>query len=185
MFFKVLFSFFSILFATFFATPAFAIESEVNSSNANTAELFGLPLNDLSLSELENKMNSLGFKSYPSYKEGVTNYSLGRHGVLGVKNAAIFYNRSGYIRKTHLSGTVNSSKNRQKLGNLLEQKYGKPHIGMLDDGYGRAEWQFEDGTRIAFYNATTEVSITYADGTPKAVSRSGSIDVEALARRSR
>lgn len=183
MCFKVLFPVLPVLLAAvLWKSPAFANE---NNSMPNFAELFGLPLNDLPLSALESKMDSLGFKSYPSYKDGVTNYSLGRHGVLGVKNAAIFYNSSGYVEKTHLSGNVNSPQSRQKFGHLLEQKYGKPNTGELNEGYGRAEWGFEDGTRIAFYNATTDVSITYVDVHPKAVSRSGSIDVQALARRTR
>lgn len=148
------------------------------------AELFGLRFNDLSLSRLDSKLRGMGITSYPSYKEGQTSYSLGAEGILGVTNATVFTNSSGYVQQALLSGVVQSNEKRQSLGRLLEQKYGAPAAGYLSDGIGKARWLFREGTMIELRNTTFDVSLAYVDERPGVQSRSGKIDVEALSRRS-
>lgn len=158
-----------------------ATQSAVRTSNY--AELFGLRFNDLSLSRLNSKLRSMGITSYPSYKEGQISYSLGTEGILGVTNATVFTNSSGYIQQALLSGVVESSEKRQSLGKLLEQKYGAPAAGYLSDGIGKARWLFQEGTTIELRNSTFDVSLAYVDERPRVQSRSGKIDVEALSRK--
>jgi hypothetical protein len=153
------------------------------SARSNMAELFGLPLNDLSVSRLDKQLNSMGLHSYPSYKDGVVSYSLGPEGILGVTNATIYSNGSGYIRQALLSGVVESSEKRKALGELLARKYGKPSEGFLNNGIGRSKWLFKDGTMIELHNTTYDVSLMYVDESPKVATPSGQIDVEALSRK--
>jgi hypothetical protein len=125
----------------------------------------------------------MGLYSYPSYKTGIVSYSLGSEGILGVTNATIYSNTSNYITKALLSGVVQSKENRQALGEVLATKYGKPSVGFLSEGIGRAKWFFKEGTMIEFHNSTFDVSILYVDEQPRVASRSGKIDVEALSRK--
>lgn len=162
--------------------PVYAA-TEAAPRGSSIAELFGLPLNDLSLSRLEKHLDSKGLRSYPSYEDGVVSYSLGPEGILGVTNATIFSNSSGYVHQALLSGVVESNEKRQLLGKLLEQKYGAPTAGNLSNGIGKTQWKFSDETVIELYNSTFDVSITYIDERPRVRIRSGEIDVEALARR--
>lgn len=147
------------------------------------AKLFGLPLNNLALHKLEKRLNEIGLQSYPSYKDGVANYSLGPEGILGVTNAVVFSNSSGYINQALLSGVVESNIKRKALGNLLIEKYGAPNDGGLLDGIGRALWLFKEGTRIELYNSTFNVSIMYVDERPGVTGHRGKIDVEALSQK--
>ena len=158
-------------------------ESEGASKSSGVAELFGLPLNDLSVSRLEQQLNAMGLRSYPSYKDGVISYSLGPEGILGVTSATIFANASGFVRQALLAGVVESSEKRKELGNLLAKKYGSPSEGFLNNGIGRSKWYFADGTMIELHNTTYDVSFMYIDGKPKVATRSGKIDVEALSRK--
>lgn len=176
---------FAISVFTFFVGIVTLAKAEANvvSQSSDVAELFGLPLNDLSVSRLEEHLNSMGLRSYPSYKDGVVSYSLGPEGILGVTNATIYSNGSGYIRQALLSGVVESNDKRKALGELLTRKYGKPSEGFLNNGIGRPKWQFKDGTMIELHNTTYDVSLTYVDESPKVASRSGQIDVEALSRK--
>ncbi|UTV99106.1 uridine kinase [Marinomonas rhizomae] len=158
-------------------------ESDAAPKVAEVAELFGLPLNDLSVSQLNKQLNSMGLSSYPSYKDGAVSYSLGPEGILGVTNATIYSNGSGYVRQALLSGVVESKEKRKALGDLLTRKYGNPSEGALNNGIGRSKWLFTDGTMIELHNTTYDVSLMYVDGSPKVVARSGQIDVEALSRK--
>lgn len=97
-------------------------DNKESSTFSTVAELFGLPLNDLSLSQLKSRLNTMGLSSYPSYKQGVMTYSLGPEGILGVTNATIYSNRSGYVRQVLLSGVVESNEKRKNLGTLLGKK---------------------------------------------------------------
>jgi hypothetical protein len=166
-------------------SAATLVRAEANgiSRSSNVAELFGLPLNDLSVSRLERQINSMGLHSYPSYKDGVISYSLGPEGILGVTNATIYSNGSGYVRQALLSGVVESNEKRKALGELLGRKYGTPSEGFLNNGIGRSKWLFKDGTMIEFHNTTYDVSLMYVDENPKVAARSGQIDVEALSRK--
>ena len=161
------------------------VRAEANdvSRSSNVAELFGLPLNDLSVSQLERQLNSMGLRSYPSYKDGVISYSLGPEGILGVTHATIFSNSSRYVQQALLSGVVGSLEKRQALGELLQKKYGAPSEGYLNNGIGRSKWLFKDGTLIEFHNSTYDVYIMYVDERPRVMGRSGQIDVEALSRK--
>lgn len=161
------------------------VKAEVSGSSqsSDVAELFGLPLNDLSVSRLEEHLNKMGLRSYPSYKDDVVSYGLGPEGILGVTNATIYSNGSGYIRQALLSGVVESNEKRRALGELLARKYGTPSEGFLKNGIGRSKWLFKDGTMIEFHNTTFDVSLMYVDEKPKVASRSGQIDVEALSRK--
>lgn len=96
------------------------------------AELFGLPFNDLSLQTLEKRLATMDIHSYPSYKDGVANYSLGRSGMLGLTDAKVYYNRSGYVWQALMFGVVESKEKRQYLGNLLQRKYGLPDEGFMN-----------------------------------------------------
>ena len=158
-------------------------ESSTASRVADMAELFGLPLNDLSVSQLNKQLNSMGLSRYPSYKDGVVSYSLGPEGILGVTNATIYSNGSGYVRQALLSGVVESKEKRKALGDLLTRKYGNPSEGVLNNGIGRSKWLFTDGTMIELHNTTYDVSLMYVDESPKVATRSGQIDVEALSRK--
>jgi len=164
------------------------------SANTNTAnnskprlfgssKIFGLPLNNLALPRLEKHLSEMGLQSYPSYKDGVVSYSLGPEGILGVTNATVFSNSSGYIQQALLSGVVQSNQKRKALGDLLVKKYGAPNDGQLLSGLGRAAWLFRDGTMIELHNSTFDVSIVYVDERPKVASHTGKIDVEALSRK--
>jgi hypothetical protein len=170
------------IFASVGSFSVYAATNQVVSPSSN-AELFGLRFNDLPLSKLESQLRGMGIVNYPSYKEGVTSYSLGPEGILGVTNATIFTNTSGYIHQALLSGVVDSSEKRQSLGKLLETKYGVPVAGYLSEGIGKARWIFKEGTMIELRNNTFDVSITYVDERPRVQSRSGKIDVEALSRK--
>lgn len=176
--------FIMVVFAFFMGFSALA-KAEVSgvSPPFSEAKLFGLPLNDLSVSRLDNQLNSMGLRSYPSYKDGVVSYSLGPEGILGVTSVTIYSNRSGYIRQALLSGVVGSKEKRKALGELLIRKYGDPNEGVLNDGIGRSKWFFNDGTMIELHNTTYDVSLMYVDESPKIATRSGKIDVEALSRK--
>ncbi|SBS31651.1 hypothetical protein MSP8887_01564 [Marinomonas spartinae] len=146
------------------------------------AELFGLKVNDLSKQTLEKQLSRMGLQPYPSYKKDVVSYSLGPKGILGIKELDITFNDYDYIRHANLAGVVKNTHERQKLGELLEKKYGEPNVGFIKNGYGRARWYFKDGTYIELHNTTFDVSISYVDEDPKVPSESGTIDVEALSK---
>jgi len=148
------------------------------------AELFGIPFNDLSKDKFEEHLAKIGLEPYPSYREGIANYSLGASGILGIKELTVIYNRYQYVERATMSGVVESAELRAKLGHLLEGKYGPPSIGFVRDGYGRARWMLTDGTEIELRNTTFDVSVSYIDRVPRRASASGRIDVEALLRRS-
>lgn len=148
-----------------------------------SAKLFGLPLNNLALPRLEKHLSEMGLQSYPSYKDGVVSYSLGPEGILGVTDATVLSNSSGYIKQALLSGVVQSNKKRKTLGDLLLKKYGTPNDGQLADGLGHAAWLFKDGTKIELNNSTFDVSILYVDERPRVANHTGKIDVEALSRK--
>lgn len=152
---------------------------------ANGAELFGIAFNDLAKANFEKHLKERGLEPYPSYKQGVASYSLGKNGILGIKELTVRYNSFKYVEKATMSGVVKSVELRASLGNLLVKKYGPPDIGFVRDGFGRARWSFRDGTEIELRNTTFDVSVVYVDQAPKRVSTSGRIDVEELLRRSR
>ncbi|AEF53430.1 hypothetical protein [Marinomonas posidonica] len=143
-------------------------------------ELFGLPFNNLKLSDLGEQLKSMGVESYPAYKEGVQSYSLGPEGILGVTDLTVQSNEFGYLEQALLSGTVKSLRQRRSLGNLLLKKYGPPSSGRLDNGLGEVEWQLKDYTKIMLKNTSADVSVMYVDERPKVIRSSGRIDVESL-----
>ncbi|GAB3483220.1 uridine kinase [Marinomonas epiphytica] len=148
------------------------------------AMLFGLPINDLTQTALDKQLNARGIESYPSYKEGVVNYGLGEEGILGIKILTVQYNRSGHFKQAIFAGIVEDNGKRKAIGELLERRYGKPELGFVKDGYGRAKWLFDDNCYIELHNTTFDVSVSYVDARPKTVSPSGRIDVQALSRKS-
>lgn len=150
---------------------------------ASGAELFGIAFNDLSKAQFEMHLKKMGLEPFPSYRQGVASYSLGKNGILGIKELTVRYNQYQFVEKATLSGVVESPELRAKLGNVLLQKYGQPEVGFVRDGYGRARWQLPDNTDIELRNTTFDVSVVYIDRVPKAVSPSGRIDVEALLKR--
>jgi len=147
---------------------------------SNAAELFGLKINDLSQAEFEEQLKKMGLRSYPSFRQGIASYSLGEEGILGVRTLTVVYNKFKFIEKISLAGVVKDNEKRKALGNLLINKYGKPTVGFVNDGFGRAQWLFYDGTLIQLRNTTFDVSIAYVDRSPKEQSLSGQIDVESL-----
>ncbi|NLQ17791.1 uridine kinase [Marinomonas sp. M1K-6] len=163
-------------------TALTAAQKDIGPRISKKAELFALPFNDLSLSRLENQLSGMGLRSDPSYKDGVVSYGLGPEGILGVTNATLHSNTSGYVHQALLSGVIESREQRKALGQLLEKKYGDPSDGDLQSGMGHAIWLFQDSTRIELRNSTFDVSVLYVDERPRVVIRSGQIDVEALSR---
>ncbi|WP_417552861.1 uridine kinase [Marinomonas fungiae] len=147
------------------------------------AELFGIPFNDLSKAEFEQHLSKMGLESYPSYRQGVANYSLGATGILGIKELTVVYNQYDFVERATMSGVVEDPALRAKLGTVLEKKYGPPSVGFVRDGYGRARWFLPDGTEIELHNTTFDVSVIYMDRVPKRIAPSGRIDVEALLKR--
>ncbi|WP_394183334.1 uridine kinase [Marinomonas posidonica] len=146
------------------------------------SELFGLPFNNLKLSDLGEQLKSMGVESYPSYQDGMQSYSLGPEGILGVTDLTIQSNESGYLVQALLSGVVKSSRQRRALGDLLLKKYGTPSSGRLDNGLGDVEWRLKDYTKIHLNNTSVDVSVMYVDERPKVIQSSGRIDVESLSR---
>ncbi|BFM49765.1 uridine kinase [Marinomonas sp. THO17] len=150
---------------------------------AATSELFGLPFNNLKLTDLEEHLKSMGVEGYPSYQEeGVESFSLGPEGILGVTDLIVYSNDSGFIEKALLSGVVESDSKRSALGELLFNKYGVPSVGSLTDNVGEVEWWLRDYTKIMLKNTTFDVSVMYVDERPRVINRSGRIDVESLSR---
>lgn len=147
------------------------------------AELFGIPFNDLSKAEFEMHLSKMGLEPYPSYRQGVANYSLGATGILGIKELTVAYNQYEFVERATMSGVVEDPTLRAKLGTVLEKKYGPPSVGFVRDGYGRARWVLPDGTEIELHNTTFDVSVIYMDRLPKRIVPSGRIDVEALLKR--
>ncbi|RNF51462.1 uridine kinase [Marinomonas hwangdonensis] len=166
-----------------------ALANSANSAvlpTANAAELFGLSFNDLKLVDLAQHLKNMGLQSYPTYKEGIVSYGLGPEGILGITNATLYTNPSGYVRQALLTGVIQSNEKRKAIGDVFFNKYGAPSEGFLNKGIGRSKWLFDDGTEIDFRNTTYDVSILYVDLQPKKSARnSGRIDVEALSRKSR
>lgn len=150
---------------------------------AKGAELFGIPFNDLSKAEFEMHLSKMGLEPYPSYRKGVANYSLGAAGILGIKELTVAYNQYEYVEQATMSGVVEDPVLRAKLGAVLEKKYGRPSLGFVRDGYGRARWVLPDDTEIELHNTTFDVSVIYIDRLPKRIAPSGRIDVEALLKR--
>lgn len=146
------------------------------------AELFGLTVNNLSQAVIEKQLAKMGLQAFPTYKKDRVSYSLGPDGILGIKELDLVFNSYDYIRSATMSGVVESAEKRQKLGLVLEQKYGQPNVGFVKNGYGRAKWFFKDGTYIELHNTTFDVSISYVDQDPMVPKESGTIDVEALSR---
>lgn len=151
---------------------------------ADAAELFGIPFNNLSKATFERHLRKMGLEPYPSYRAGVASYSLGKDGILGIKELTVVYNDSKFVEQAMLSGVVESNELRSHLGNVLLKKYGAPDIGFVRDGFGRARWNLRDGTEIELHNTTFDVSVIYIDTTPHHTRNSGKIDVEALMKRS-
>lgn len=159
---------------------------EIATSNfSDTAELFGLRIDDLSKEQLEAQLSAMGLKSFPSYKPGVVSYSLGDEGILGIKILTVYFNQSDYFRRAIMAGIIEDNEKRRLLGDLLAKKYGEPQVGFVKDGYGRAKWLFDNGSYIELHNTTFDVSVSYVDERPKVESHSGAIDVHALSRKSR
>lgn len=150
---------------------------------AEGAELFGIPFDDLSKAKFEAHLRKMGLEPYPSYREGVASYSLGKSGILGIKELTVRYNDYQFVEKATLSGVVEDADLRARLGEVLLQKYGQPDVGFVRDGYGRARWELKDATAIELRNTTFDVSVVYLDRIPKRISSSGKIDVEALLKR--
>lgn len=146
----------------------------------DAAELFGLRINNLSQDDFERHLLKMGVQSFPTYKKGIASYSLGEQGILGIRELTVHYNEQRFIVKAVLSGVVESNPKRKSLGNLLVKKYGPPDFGFVNDGFGRGEWNFSDGTRIQLHNTTFDVSVEYQDLAPKVPSLSGRIDVNSL-----
>ncbi len=144
------------------------------------AELFGLKINDLSQSKFEDQLKKMGLRSFPSFRKGIASYSLGEEGILGVRSLTVVYNKSKFVEKISLAGVVKSNEKRKALGLLLINKYGIPTVGFVNQGFGRAQWLFDDGTLIELRNTTFDVSMSYVDRSPKVQSLSGHIDVESL-----
>ncbi|MCZ2722160.1 uridine kinase [Marinomonas sp. 15G1-11] len=149
------------------------------------AELFGLKINDLSQADFEKQLDAMGLRSYPSFRKGIASYSLGEEGILGVRALTVIYNKSKFVEKISLAGVVKDNEKRKALGNLLINKYGIPTVGFVNQGFGRAQWLFADGTLIELHNTTFDVSVAYVDRSPKIHSLSGQIDVESLQRKNR
>ncbi len=152
----------------------------VTPSYAKAAELFGLLINDLSQDEFERHLKSMGMSPYPSYQAGKANYSLGERGILGIRQISVHYNNYNFVERIELHGRVENVKQRSSLGNLLSKKYGPPMAGFVKDGFGRAQWRFEDGTLVELHNTTYEVTVSYRDLIPKRKTVSGEINVQAL-----
>ncbi len=182
---------FIYLYSLLFATVSWAQSGELSADEANvesvsnSAELFGLRINDLSKEQLEAQLSAMGLQSFPSYKNDVVSYSLGTEGILGIKILSVYFNQSDYFRQAIMAGVVEDNEKRRLLGSLLVKKYGEPDVGYVNDGYGRAKWLFDEGNYIELHNTTFDVSVSYVDERPKVESRSGSIDVHALSRQSR
>ncbi|WP_156496608.1 hypothetical protein [Marinomonas aquimarina] len=85
------------------------------------AELFGIPFNDLSKAEFEMHLSKMGLEPYPSYRQGVANYSLGASGILGIKELTVAYNQYNYVERATMSGVVEDPELRAKLGSVLEK----------------------------------------------------------------
>ena len=147
---------------------------------ATEAELFGMKVNDLSQQELEMNLSRMGLESYPTYRKDYVSYGLGPEGILGIRDLSVHYNSYRFVEKMSLSGVIESNQNRKALGKLLLDKYGKPTAGFVTNGYGRAQWLFDDGTLIELHNTTFDVSLLYVDREPMVQPLSGRIDVEAL-----
>ncbi len=154
-------------------------------SYAKGAELFGIGFNDLSKSSFEAHLKKMGLEPYPSYRAGIASYSLGKEGILGIRELTVRYNTSNFVEKATMSGVVESKEKRASLGNVLVKKYGQPDVGFVRDGFGRARWLMSDGTEIELHNTTFDVSVLYVDTRPAREQASGQIDVEALMRRAR
>jgi len=144
------------------------------------AELFGLVLNDLSQETLEDKLAEMGVTNFPNASQKTVDYSLGDHDVLGIRGLSVYYNDYYFVEKIILAGSVESPKLRKKLGNLLVKRYKDPMAGSVNNGYGRAQWRFNDGTMIELNNTTFDVSVVYRDLIPSRELVAGEIDVQAL-----
>lgn len=176
---------FSIISACFVSISVSSEEVELGKPEpapvyAKSAELFGLLINDLSQEEFEKHLRSMGMSPYPSYKEGKANYSLGDKGILGIRQISVHYNNYNFVERIELHGLVENVKQRSSLGNLLSKKYGPPMAGFVRDGFGRAQWRFDDGTLVELRNTTFEVTVSYRDLIPKRKTVSGEINVQAL-----
>ena len=147
---------------------------------AKSAELFGLLINDLSQEEFERHLKNMGMSPYPSYQADTANYSLGEKGILGIRQISVQYNNYNFVKRIELHGVVENVRKRSSLGNLLSKKYGPPMAGFVREGFGRAQWRFEDGTLVELHNTTYDVTVSYRDLIPKRRSVSGEIDVQAL-----
>ncbi|EAQ65237.1 uridine kinase [Marinomonas sp. MED121] len=147
---------------------------------AKSAELFGLLINDLSQEEFERHLKNMGMSPYPSYQADTANYSLGEKGILGIRQISVQYNNYNFVKRIELHGVVENVRKRSSLGNLLSKKYGPPMAGFVREGFGRAQWRFEDGTLVELHNTTYDVTVSYRDLIPKRKSVSGEINVQAL-----
>jgi len=183
---KLLVSVFVVILNIVVTTTALAETNKVESFT-HEAEIFGLMVDDLSRQRLEQQLEKMGVNAFPSYREGIASYSLGAEGILGVRELKVRYNNSQYIEQINLSGVVESNEKRRSLGHLLVNKYGPPHLGFVNNGFGRAQWVFENGTAIELRNTTYDVVVVYIDRSPKqaAPKDSGRIDVQQLLRKSR
>lgn len=148
--------------------------------NMQGAAIFGLVLNDLSQEDLEDKLAEMGVTDFPRASEKTVNYNLGDQDILGIRNLSVYYNDYHFVEKIILSGTVENPILRKRLGNFLIKKYDTPMAGSVENGYGRAQWRFNDGTMIEFNNVTFDVSVVYRDLIPSRELVAGEIDVQAL-----
>ncbi len=147
---------------------------------AKSAELFGLLINDLSQEEFERHLKNMGMSPYPSYQADTANYSLGEKGILGIRQISVQYNNYNFVKRIELHGVVENVRKRSSLGNLLSKKYGPPMAGFVREGFGRAQWRFDDGTLVELHNTTFDVTVSYRDLIPKRKTVSGEINVQAL-----
>lgn len=144
------------------------------------AELFGLSVNNLSQEDLEDKLAEMGVKHFASAKEFKVRYNLGERDVLGIHQLLVEYNDYYFVTKIILYGRIENPGQRKRLGNLLVKRYKKPMAGEIKEGYGRAQWRFNDGTMIELNNKTFDVRVVYRDLIPSRNLAAGEIDVQAL-----
>ncbi|TBR44865.1 uridine kinase [Marinomonas agarivorans] len=144
------------------------------------AELFGLSINNLSQETLEDKLAEMGVDRFASAKDFKVMYNLGERDVLGIHKILVEYNDYYFVTQITLYGRIENNMQRKRLGNLLVQRYKEPMAGKINEGYGRAQWRFSDGTMIDLNNSTFDVKVVYRDLIPSRNLVAGEIDVQAL-----
>lgn len=179
----------SLLLSLVLFTPVMAEEAplplgekkvEAESEIIEGAELFGLSINNLSQEKLEDKLAEMGVKQFASATDFKIMYNLGERDVLGIHKILVEYNDYYFVTRITLYGRIENNMQRKRLGNLLVQRYKDPMAGKVNEGYGRAQWRFSDGTMIELNNSTFDVKVVYRDLIPSRNLVAGEIDVQAL-----